>query len=183
MPLTAPLTQGSLGCGKILGGNNMAKLARKLLAHIINIGTAEAPQYVRLGKDLEEYTPQLSAQVERSRDILGNNNVYITGYEKSGEVGTFFCEEEEPLFDFLRSIIDHGKTMDEVKVETIDLYLWERDGCILPGARETAYIEITGYGGGTTGVQISFNLHYAGDREPMDFDTGIEPYDRLLAYA
>ena len=47
------------------------KIERKYMAHYLNAhfandseGTAE---YVRLGKDLEEYSPELSANVEKSK--------------------------------------------------------------------------------------------------------------------
>ena len=60
----------------------MAKIERKYLAHFLEVGQ----EYVRLGKDLEEYAPELSAQVEKSKNILGEVAVRITGYEKTGEV-------------------------------------------------------------------------------------------------
>ena len=50
------------------------KIERKYMAHYLNAhfandsdGTAE---YVRLGKDLEEYSPELSANVEKKQNIL-----------------------------------------------------------------------------------------------------------------
>lgn len=51
------------------------KIERKYMAHYLNAtfaaddGTAS---YVRLGKDLEEYSPELSANVEKKTNILGN---------------------------------------------------------------------------------------------------------------
>ena len=64
----------------------MAKIERKYLAHYIN--TSEPGQsisYERLGKDLEEYTPELKAKVDKKTDILGDHSVMISGYEKDGE--------------------------------------------------------------------------------------------------
>nr|DAU49252.1 MAG TPA: hypothetical protein [Caudoviricetes sp.] len=54
------------------------KIERKYMAHYLNAtfaaddGTAS---YVRLGKDLEEYSPELSANVEKKTNILGNETV------------------------------------------------------------------------------------------------------------
>ena len=56
------------------------KIERKYMAHYLNAtfaaddGTAS---YVRLGKDLEEYSPELSANVEKKTNILGNETVSI----------------------------------------------------------------------------------------------------------
>ena len=45
----------------------MTKIERKYLAHFIR---CDDGSFVRLGKDLEEYSPELSAQVEKSKNIL-----------------------------------------------------------------------------------------------------------------
>ena len=48
------------------------KIERKYMAHFLNAafgsGTAS---YCRLGNDLEEYSPELSANVEKKNNILG----------------------------------------------------------------------------------------------------------------
>lgn len=60
------------------------KIERKYMAHYLNAtfaaddGTAS---YVRLGKDLEEYSPELSANVEKKTNILGNETVSIDSYK------------------------------------------------------------------------------------------------------
>lgn len=148
----------------------MAKIERKLLAHFINMGNEHATHYIRLGKDLEEFSPQLSAQVERSRNILGETSVVISGYEKTGEVTPFYAEEGDPLFTRLMSIVDGGWTLDQLKVDVVDVKLWKPSGTGFEAVKETAYLEVTGYGGDTTGVQIPFVLHYVGDRTPGIFN-------------
>ena len=150
----------------------MAKLERKLLAHFINAGTDEAPCFVRLGKDLEEFSPELSASVEHSKNILGQTSVVISGYEKSGAVSPFYAEAGDPLFEKLEAIIDGDLTLDALKVRTVDVKLWK------PGetenryeaVAENAYLEVTGYGGDTTGIQIPFVLHYTGEKVKGEFD-------------
>ena len=44
----------------------MKKIERKYMAHFLQVGE----EFVRLGQDLEEYSPELSAQVEKQRPIL-----------------------------------------------------------------------------------------------------------------
>ena len=72
----------------------MAKIERKYLAHFIEVSDGT---YVRLGKDLESYAPELGAQVEKTRNILGETSVNLVGYEKTGAVETYFAEAEDPL--------------------------------------------------------------------------------------
>ena len=56
------------------------KIERKWMAHYIDAAEPGAlegsPNYVRLGKDLEEYSPELSANVEKTRNILGESTTW-----------------------------------------------------------------------------------------------------------
>ena len=83
------------------------KIERKYMAHYLNAtfaaddGTAS---YVRLGKDLEEYSPELSANVEKKTNILGNETVSIDSYQKQGEVSPYYAEKGDPLFEKLQNL-------------------------------------------------------------------------------
>ena len=141
----------------------MGKIERKYLAHFINVGPIGEEDYERLGKDLEEFSPELSAQVETKKNILGETAVLITGYEKTAAVDTFYAEEGSGLYVRLQEIIDNNMVLDELKTDVVEVKLWEQaeDGGY-PATKEEAYIEVNSYGGDTTGYQIPFTLHYTG---------------------
>ena len=150
----------------------MAKIDRKYLAHFINADYGADPAYVRLGEDLEEYSPELSAQVDTKKNILGQSSVLISAYEKTGSVEPYYAQKGDPLFEKLQKILDEGLVMDQLKTDVVDVKLWE-DGIneiVYPAVREEAYIEILSYGGDTSGYQIPFKLHYTGKRSYGTFD-------------
>ena len=104
----------------------MAKIERKYLAHFINaaaLGT-ESAEYERLGKDLEEFSPELSAQVETKKNILGQTCVVISGYEKTGAVEPYYAEAGSKLFERLQDIIDVGRVLEDVKTDVVEVKLW-----------------------------------------------------------
>ncbi len=141
----------------------MEKIGRKYMAHYVNAGTSAAANYVRLGKDLEEYSPEMSAKVEKTNNILGETRVNITGYEKSGAVEPYFAEKGDPLFDRLQKIVDEQLVLDDLKTDVVEVHLWEQEaGGEFPAIQQEAYIEVTSYGGDTNGYQIPFTLHYTG---------------------
>ena len=144
----------------------MAKIERKYLAHFVEVGE----QYVRLGKELEEYSPELSAQVEKTHNILGHTAVRITGYEKSGSVEPYFAESGDPLFEKLQAIIDGDLVLEDCKAAMVEVKLWDGDGTAYPAIREECYLEVTAYGGDTKGYQIPFTVHYTGVKEQGTFD-------------
>lgn len=150
----------------------MAKIERKYLAHFIN---AAAPggeaAYERLGKDLEEYSPEMSAEVETKKNILGETSILISSYEKTGSVEPFYAEKESALFTRLQAIIDGNLVLDDLKTDVVEVKLWEAgDTGAYPAIKEEAYIEVTGYGGDTTGYQIPFTIHFTGEKVKGTFD-------------
>ena len=106
------------------------KIERKYMAHYLNAtfaaddGTAS---YVRLGKDLEEYSPELSANIEKKTNILGNETVSIDSYQKQGEVSPYYAEESDPLFEKLQAIIDGDLVLDDLKTVIVEVKLWGKD--------------------------------------------------------
>ena len=144
------------------------------MAHYLNAtfgsdtGTAN---YVRLGADLEEYSPELSANVEKKQNILGQTSVTIDSYQKQGEVSPYYAEKGDALFEKLQAIIDGDLVLDNLKTDIVEVKLWETDTSdAFPAVKEDCYIEVSSYGGDTTGYQIPFNVHYTGIKTKGTFN-------------
>lgn len=150
----------------------MAKIERKYLAHYINAAkSGEEAVYERLGSDLEEFSPEMSAQVETKKNILGESSVLISGYEKTAAVEPFYAQKDSALFTRLQAIIDGDLVLDDLKADVVDVKLWEAESeGVYPAVKETVYIEVTSYGGDTTGYQIPFTLHYTGEKTKGTFN-------------
>ncbi len=157
----------------------MAKIERKYLAHFINTAApGEEAVYERLGKDLEEYSTELAAQVDKKKNIMGETSVLVSSYEKTGTVEPFYAETGSALFERLQAIIDDQLVLDELKTDVIDVKLWEEgaDATSFPAIKEEAYIEVSSYGGDTTGYQIPFTLHYTGVRTKGTFNVSTKTF-------
>ena len=129
------------------------KIQRKYMAHYLNAAFGEEPaSYVRLGRDLEEYAPELSANVEKKTNILGQTSVVIDSYQKQGEVTPFYAEDGDPLFEKLQAILDGDLVLDDLKTDIVEVKLWDEQSGAYPAVREECYIEIVSYGGDTTGL-------------------------------
>ncbi len=149
----------------------MAKIERKYLAHFINTAQEGEAVYERLGKDLEEFSPEMSAQVDTKKNILGESSVLISSYEKTGAVEPFYADTDSGLFARLQQIIDGGLVLDKLKADVVEVKLWEAESeGVYPAIREEVYIEVTSYGGDTTGYQIPFNLHFTGHKVQGTFN-------------
>ena len=157
----------------------MAKIERKYLAHYINTAApgAESAVYERLGKDLEEFSPEMSAQVDTKKNILGESTVLISGYDKTASIEPYYAEAGSGLFERLQTIIDEGLVLDDLKTDIVEVKLWEEaEGTAYPAIREEAYIEVSSYGGDTTGYQIPFTVHYTGNKVKGSFDVNTKVF-------
>ncbi|MEG1752529.1 MAG: hypothetical protein RR234_01315 [Christensenella sp.] len=150
----------------------MAKIARKFMAHYINTTNGSgAAAYVLLGKNLEEYTAELSAEIEKHKNILGENSIILSSYEKSGTVEPYYAEKGDTLFTRLQAIIDGSLVLDDCNTDIIEVKLWETPTAgAYPAIKENAVIEVSSYGGDNTGYQIPFNIHYTGEKTYGTFD-------------
>ncbi len=150
------------------------KIERKYMAHYLNAAFANdsgTASYVRLGADLEEYSPELSANVEKKNNILGQTSVTIDSYQKQGEVSPYYAEKGDPLFEKLQAIIDNDMVLDDLKTDIVEVKLWNEESAgAFPAVKEECYIEVSSYGGDTTGYQIPFNIHYTGVKTNGTFD-------------
>jgi hypothetical protein len=137
------------------------------MAHYIDASLTSSATYARLGKDLEEYNVELNAEVNSTQNILGETSKTISSYEAQSSVEPFYADEDDPMFAKLQDIIDNRKTLDDLKTTTVEVHLWDEVEAT-PGSyvayKEDALIEISSYGGDSTGYQIAFNVHNIGNR-------------------
>ena len=155
----------------------MAKIERNYMALFINAAKEGEAVYERLGQDLEEFSPEMSAQVETKKNILGESSVLISGYEKTAAVEPFYADQGSELFQRLQEIIDGDLVLDDLKADVVDVKLWDADQAgAYPAVKETVFIEVTSYGGDTTGYQIPFTIHYTGEKVKGTFNVSTRTF-------
>lgn len=143
------------------------KIKRKFMAHFIDASVSGAGEYVRLGKDLEEYNVEMNANVETKNNIWGETTVNLDSYQPQASADPYYAEVGDPLFERLQGIIDDRQTLDDLKTTIVEVHLWDEDDSaegVYVAYREDAIIEVSSYGGDTTGYQIPFNVHHTGNR-------------------
>jgi len=151
----------------------VGKIKRMFMAHYINAAEpgGSTAVYQRLGKDLEEYNVEMNANVDTKNNIIGETSVILDSYQPQVSVAPYYAEVGTPLFPRLQKIIDERQTLDELKTDVLEVHAWEEPTAGKYVAyREDAIIEISSYGGDTTGYQIPFNLHHTGNRTKGTFD-------------
>lgn len=154
-------------------------IERKYLAHYIDTSFGEGT-YERLGKDLEEYSLELSPDVENKQNILGENSVVINGYEASSTVEPYYCDRGDALSTRLMEIAMERLTGDACKTTVVDVLLEAGADGASPTSvwayREDCVVVPESIGGDTSGVQIPFSIHRNGNRVKGSFDISTKKF-------
>lgn len=158
----------------------MSSIERKFLKHLINATpNTESATYEVLGKDLEEYNIEMNPEVETKKNILGENSVKLSSYEPQASAEPYYAEDGTKLHTFLQDIIDKRKVLDDLKTDVLEVHLWEEtetNSGVFKAFKDEVIVEISSYGGDTTGYQIPFNLHYTNVREEGTYDTASKKF-------
>ena len=108
---------------------------------------------------------------------MGETSILISSYEKTASVEPYYAETGDRLFDRLQAIIDDGLVLDQLKTDVVEVKLWENpQDRVYQAIREDAYIEVSSYGGDTSGYQIPFTLHFTGNKVKGTFDVATKTF-------
>ena len=156
----------------------MGKIARKLVQHFLNTAPGEtSAAYAVLGHDLEEFSVEMNADIEKKKNILGANSIALKGYEKEASVDPFIADPDDPVYPFLKAILDDEKVLDDVKTDLVKVELMGTESTgAYPAIREEVFIEIVSEGGDTNGYQIPFNIHFSGNRTKGTFNPSTKTF-------
>lgn len=165
----------------------MDKAERKYLAHYIDANPLGDPatavtdttNYIRIGKDLEEYTENLNPDVSSEKNILGENSVTHNGYDVSSDVDPFYVylddNTPEVLSGKLMDIANNRRTGKGCKTTKVDV-LVDSEGTVLWAYREDVYIVPNSVGGDTSGVQVPFTIYNDGNRTKGTFNLSTKTF-------
>ena len=67
--------------------------------------------------------------------------------------------------------------LDDLKTDIVEVKLWETESSgAYPAVKEECYVEVSSYGGDTTGYQIPFNVHYTGVKTTGTFNVSTKTF-------
>lgn len=160
-------------------------IERKYLAHYLDgkfDTTYAAPEYVRIGKDLEEYSEELNPEVEVTKNILGEQSVKHSGYEIQGEIDPFYFEDyDDTLSNKIMELAMTRAAGDKCKTTMVDVLLKpgateDATPTVVWAYREDVVIAVNSVGGDTTGIQTPFTVYKAGNRVKGTWDLSAKTF-------
>ena len=154
------------------------KAERKYLAHYLDGNfdlTYADTNYIRIGKDLEEFSIELSPNISSKANILGENSVLHTGYETTASADPVYYEYGDELTEKIMEIAMLRKAGDSCKTSYVEVLLKPGEistqaPTVIRAVREDVLLIPSSYGGDTAGVQIPFTVNFNGNRVEGTWD-------------
>lgn len=155
----------------------MEKIERRYLVHFVDANPLGDPKtavsnttnYIKLGKDLEEYTENLNPDVTTTKNIWGENTVTHNGFTVGSDVDPYYVYDDDVLGEKLAYIANNRCTGKPCRTTKVDALIKE-SGEVIWAYREDVVVVPNSIGGDTSGIKIPFSINNNGNRVKGDFD-------------
>lgn len=146
--------------------NGNGKLSRSHLKHYLDstFGGTDSPKWSILGKDIEDASVELNPDTETKKNILDETSVEDNGYEPAFDVDTYYANPQDAIYSKLSDIVFNRLTGDECKTTILEVLIDNTTGTYKAWT-EDVYVKPQSYGGPQGGVNIPFNISFAGNRK------------------
>lgn len=139
------------------------KLSREAHRLFLKVPGASSDWYW-IGKSMEELSVEMNGSFEQVKDIRGDNSVTDTGYQPQISVEPYHADPEDAIYPFLKYLALNRKSGDNAKAEMLEVIVEDTEDANHSAWKEDCRIEITSYGGDTSGLGINFNIWSDGNR-------------------
>lgn len=141
------------------------KLKRSHLLHYLDstFSAVGSASWELLGKDIEDASVELNPDTSTKKNILDETSVEDNGYEPSLDLDTFYAVPQNALYEKLKDIMMNRKTGDSCKTKILEIIVDKTTGAY-DAWTEDVIVKPQSYGGPQGGVNIPFNIAFAGNR-------------------
>lgn len=125
----------------------------------------EGPNWFLIGKDIEEMSVELNPDVESKQNILGETAVVDNGYQPSMTADPYYANPEDSIYPKIKDIAFNRLTGDSCKTKILEVIVEDDAAEAHEAYIEDVVVKPQSYGGGTSGVNIPYDVHFDGNRK------------------
>ena len=124
-----------------------------------------AQSWYLIGKDVQDMSINLNADVEQFKNILDESRANDNGYQPSTDVDTYYADPSDGAFyERIKDIAMNRKTGDDCMTVILEVLIDNTTGTY-DAWIETVMIKPQSYGGAPGGVRIPYNIAFCGGRQ------------------
>lgn len=141
----------------------MAKLKRE--AYGLYIRFKSTDDWFLIGSGIDSLSVEMNGSFEQKKDIIGAVAVTDTGYTPQISVEPYIANPDDDIYTYLKDIAMNRKSGDDAKAEYLEVIIDDTSASSHSAWTEDCRVEISSYGGDTTGHQINYNIWVDGNRK------------------
>lgn len=144
------------------------KLERKALVHFLDSTFANvlaSAAWFKVGIDMEELAVNLNPDVATSKNVWGESRVTDNGYEPSIDADPYYANPDEAIYPKLRDIALNRVVGDGCKTLILEVIVGDTADTNHLAYVEEVIVKPQSYGGGTSGINIPYNVSFNGGRK------------------
>lgn len=141
----------------------MAKLKRE--AHLLYLKFKNSDEYTIIGRGVDDMSVEMNGSFEQTKDVTGEVSVKDTGYQPQVSVDPYYADPDDVIYPYLLDLALNRKSGDDAKAQYLEVIMEDTEDPTHKAWQENCRIEITNYGGDTSGMRINFNIWVDGGRE------------------
>ena len=129
-----------------------------------SFGSGESRWFL-IGKDIEEMSVELNPDVETKQNIIGETAVVDNGYQPSMTADPYYANPEDSIYPKIKEIAFNRLTGDACKTKILEVIVEDDAAEAHEAYIEDVVVKPQSYGGGTSGVNIPYDVHFDGNRK------------------
>lgn len=154
-------------------------IPRKDFMILADVGQGEGGNsWELIGERIEEMSLTMNPNIETVTDIRGFTETTLDRYQVQTEVSPMRAKRESKLFGILYEIVKNEKTLNDVERDFLCVAVFDSVEKTVDGKTVTVYtawkqrgiIAVESFGGGTSGLDIPFSIHWVGEKTYGSFD-------------
>lgn len=153
-------------------------IPRKDFMVLANVGSGTSYEWELIGDRVEEMSLTMNPNIETVSDITGMTETTLDKYQVETEVTPMRARRDSKLFAILYDIVKNEKTLSDVEREFLCVSVFDSETTGTGEGAATAYaawkqravIAVQSFGGGTTGLDIPFVIHWVGGKAQGSFN-------------
>jgi len=138
------------------------------------------PEWELIGDKVEEMSLEMNPNVETTTDITGNTSTTLDKYEVQTSVSPMRAKKDSKTFVVLYEIVKNEKTLSDVERNFLCVNVFDKTGesstVTYAAWTQKGVIAVQSYGGGTSGLDIPFNIHWIGKKIYGTFAPGTKTF-------
>lgn len=141
------------------------KLHRSHLLHYLDstFAGSGSPSWYLIGKDNEDLSVELNPDTSTVKNVLDESSVTDNGYEPALDLDTYYANPEDSIYTKIKDIALNRLTGDACKTKVLEVIIDKTSGAY-DAWQEDVIVKPQSYGGPQGGVNIPYNITFAGNR-------------------